>query len=454
MKILLVYPSTLSAGKVVKFRKAFLPPLNLAILDRLTEQVNPRHDVNIINDCVETIDFNTPCDLVGITAITSQAIRAYQIADRFRSQGVTVVLGGVHPSQLPQEAVKHADAVVVGEAEEIWPEVLSDFEAGRLKALYTSHERPDLTNLVIPKWDNFNLSIYRRAIGYRMPRMPLFTTRGCVHNCKYCSVSKFFGRKYRHKPVENVLNEIDATNAESIFFSDDNIICNTDHTENLFTALKARKKKVRWMSQASTKILDQPQLIEMAADAGCKSMIFGIESINQKNLADIKKRFNHPEQYIELYNRCIRAGIKPWYSMIFGLDHDTLDTMEETAQYLKKNRIWNVLFWILTPLPGTDLYQEMSSDNRIISADWSKYDCSNVVFKPSQISPENLNSNFWNIYQSFYTVPIMFQRVLDIYRHSKSPLKSVIQNIFYQMYFRKQISGSHSPYSMGISRIS
>jgi radical SAM superfamily enzyme YgiQ (UPF0313 family) len=444
----------LDAGKVVKFRKAFLPPLNLAILDRLTEQVNPKHEVKIVNDCVEKIDFSIPCDLVGITAITSQAMRAYQIADRFREQGATVVLGGVHPSLLPLEAMEHADAVVVGEAEEIWPKILSDFEAGQLQGLYKGNERPDLDNLVIPKWDNFDLSIYRHTIGYRMPRMPLFTTRGCLHNCKYCSVSKFFGRKYRHKPVENVLKEIDATNAESIFFSDDNIICNTDHTESLFAALKARKQKIRWMGQASTKILKQPQLIEMAADSGCKSMLFGIESFNQENLADIKKRFNQPEHYIELYNRCVRVGIKPWYSMIFGLDHDTLETMEETAQYLKKNRIWNVLFWILTPLPGTDLYQEMSSNDRIVNSDWSKYDCSNVVFKPSQISAENLQANFWRIYQSFYTAPIMFQRLYDIYRNSKSPLKSAIKNIFYQMYFRRQISASNSPYSMGISQIS
>jgi radical SAM superfamily enzyme YgiQ (UPF0313 family) len=454
MRILLVYPSTLDAGKAVKFRKAFLPPLNLAILDRLTEQANPKHEVKIINDCVETIDFGMPCDLVGITAITSQAMRAYQIADRFRSQGVTVVLGGVHPSLLPQEAMNHADAVVVGEAEKLWPEVLSDFEAGRLKALYTCTERPDLNNLVIPKWDNFNLSIYRRAIGYRMPRMPLFTTRGCLHNCKYCSVSKFFGRKYRHKPVENVLKEIEATSAESLFFADDNIICNTNHAEGLFTALKARKNKVRWICQASTNILKQPRLIEMAADAGCRSMIFGIESINQKNLADMKKRFNQPEKYMALYKRCRHAGIKAWFSMIFGMDHDTLETMVETADYLKTNRIWNVLFWILTPLPGTDLYQEMSSSRRIISRDWSKYDCSNVVFRPSRISPDDLYANFWRIYQSFYTTPTMIQRVLDVYRNSKNPLRSAIQNIFYQIYFRKQISDSHSPYSMGISRIS
>ena len=454
MKILFVYPSTLASGNAVKFRKAFLPPLNLAILDRLTEQANPRHDVKIINDCVETIDFNMTCDLVGITAITSQAMRAYQIADRFRSKGTAVVLGGVHPSLLPQEAMNHADAVIVGEAENLWPEILSDAEAGRLKPLYTSDARPDLDDLIIPKWDHFNLSIYRRAIGYRMPRMPLFTTRGCLHNCKYCSVSKFFGRKYRHKPVENVLKEIDATGAESIFFADDNIICNNDHAQQLFTTLKERKQKIRWMGQADTKILKQPHLIELAAAAGCKSMIFGIESINQENLADMKKRFNQPEQYIELYKRCTCAGIKPWFSMIFGMDHDTLETMVETADYLKKHRIWNVLFWILTPLPGTDLYNEMSSNKRIVNRDWSKYDCSNVVFKPSQITPDDLYANFWRIYQSFYTVPVMLQRLRDIYRNSKNPLKSAIQNIFYQMYFRKQISESHSPYSMGISQVS
>jgi radical SAM superfamily enzyme YgiQ (UPF0313 family) len=336
MKILLIYPTTTTNGRPGKFKKAYLPPLNMAIIDALTHMANHRHEVRIINDVVETVDFEADCDLVAITALTAQATRAYQLADVFRSRGKNVVLGGIHPSMCQDEALQHSDSIVVGEAENVWPELINDAELGKLKQIYIDDDYPDLSKLIVPRWNNLDLSIYRRSYGRRYPRMPIFTTRGCVHNCNYCSVTKHFGRSYRYKPIENVLEEIKQTGSESYFFVDDNIICNSSYSESLFGALKRSAGDIRWLSQCSTKILKTPQLIEMAGQAGCRSMIFGIESIFRENLKQIKKSFNDPEKFVELHRLCLDAGIQPFFSIIFGLDNDLISNMWNTLNYLKK----------------------------------------------------------------------------------------------------------------------
>ena len=263
MRILLIYPTSTTNGRPNKYRKAYIPPLNLAIIDRLTHLACQKHTVKIINDCVEEIDFDAECDLIGITSLTSQTVRAYQIADKFRAKRKKVVLGGVHPSLMPEESLKHADAVVIGEAEHIWAEILSDGEKKCLKRIYKGSTFPDLSELIIPKWDNANLSIYRRSFGRKMPRMPIYTTRGCVNACNFCSVSKFFGRSYRCKPIDHVLQEINSLKAESYFFTDDNIVCRPDYSRSLFQALAKISHKFRWFSQASTTILNSPDLMAL-----------------------------------------------------------------------------------------------------------------------------------------------------------------------------------------------
>lgn len=448
MKILLIYPTTTTNGRPNKYRKAFLPPLNLAILDRLTYLANKKHQVKIINECVEDIDFNSDCDLVGITCLTSNVIRAYQIADTFRGFKKKVLLGGIHPSLMPHEAINHADSVVIGEAENIWPEILSDVESNRLKRFYQDRNFPDLEQLIIPKWNNMSLGIYRRSYGRKMPRMPIYTTRGCIHACKFCSVSKFFGRSYRCKPISHVLEEIKSTPAESYFFTDDNIICKPNYSENLFKALCTIDRKIRWFSQASTSLVNKPYLIDLAAQAGCRSLFFGVESINPHSLKALNKNINDPNKYIELSKACSRVGIQPWFSMIFGFDEDSLDTMIKTVEFLKKHNVWNVVFWILTPLPGTDLFNEMKSSGRIKILNWEKYDLNHVVFSPNFFESKDLAVHFWNTYKSMYTISSIYLR--SIYALKISKIKGLITSLINQFYTRDQINKHIHPYSMGI----
>ncbi len=451
MKILLIYPSTTTNGRPDKYKKAYLPPLNMAILDALTHKTNPGHDVRIVNDVVETVDFDADCDLVGITALTAQATRAYQIADTFRKRGKKVIMGGIHPSMCPDEALEHADALLIGEAENVWPEVVNDAEEGRLKQIYKDDGYPDLSELIIPRWDNIDLSLYRRSVGRRYPRMPIFTTRGCVHNCKYCSVTKFLGRKYRYKPIDNVLAEIKDTDAESYFFVDDNIICNADYSESLFTAIKRSSKQIRWLSQCSTFILKKPDLIKLAGQAGCRSMIFGIESINKENLKEIKKSFNNPENFAELHRLCLEAKIQPFFSIIFGLDHDLISNMWETLNYLKKHKIWNAFFWILTPLPGTDLFDEMQKEGRILHTDWSKYDLNHVVYRPMNFSSDDLYQNFWKLYKTFFSATNIIRKLLSSHSPDKF-LQYYATFLSNQIYSRRQVKNHLHPLSMGIMK--
>ena len=433
----------------MRYRQANLPPLALAILAALTPD---RHTVSVVNDMVESIDFEGDYDLVAITALTSQALRAYQIAARFRARGVKVVIGGIHASTVPDEVAQHADAVVIGEAETVWEELISDFESGRLAETYAPDSYPSLERLIIPRWDGFNFDVYRKSVGSkRMPRLPIYTTRGCLYACKYCTVTKFYGNRYRHKPIANVLAEIDASGADSYFFTDDNITCDPDYSRELFTALKSRN--IRWLSQASVQVLDHPDLIEAAGKAGCKSLYLGIESINKEALRSMRKGFNKPEQYPELFERLERAGIRPFVGMILGLDQDTPETLQETLQFLLKHRVQNVFLNIFTPLPGTDSYAEMEAAGRIIDRDWSKYDIGHVVFQPVHFNPDQLQQTYWQMYKRIYSPAAIAGRFADdVISLRKGPLE-LLRDTILQVYMRHHVKDSENPLSMGLGRI-
>ena len=447
MNILLVYPSQLDAnGQPMRYRQAYMPPLALALVAALTPD---RHRVRVINDMVETIDYAGGYDLVGITALTSQAPRAYQIADRFRAHGTRVVIGGIHASMLPDEAAAHADAVVVGEAEELWEGLLADAGAGRLQPRYTCTGYPILDRLVIPRWDGFDLSRYRNSVGSRrMPRLQIYTTRGCLYACKYCTVSKFFGKTYRHKPIGNVLKEIAATRADAYFFVDDNIVCDFDYSAELFRSLHGTG--IRWLSQASTQLMERPELIELAARAGCKSLFLGIESISPTALRSVRKGFNRPDAYPELFARLERAGIRPLVSMIVGLDQDTPEDIRHTLDYLLKHRVQNVYLSIYSPLPGTDLYTEMEQAGRIIERDWSKYDLAHVVCQPQHFSPEELERTYWQLYARLYAPGAIAGRLLADLRRGPARL---LRDAAIQMHMYRQVRQQVHPLSMGVDRL-
>jgi radical SAM superfamily enzyme YgiQ (UPF0313 family) len=449
MKILLVYPSQLDEnGQVMKYHKAYMPPLSLAILNSLTPG---NHDVTVVNDMVEEIDFEGDYDLVSLSAMTVQTPRTYQIADRFRARGVKVVIGGIHASCLSEEAGQHADSVVIGEVETVWESLLADLEEGNLNDCYLSEGHPSLDRLVIPKWTGFNMQSYRKSAGSKMPRMPIFTTRGCLYNCSFCAVSKAYGRTHRHKPVENVLKEIDATGADAYFFVDDNIVCDFDYAADLFRALLP--KKIRWMSQASMQLLKRPDLIDLAALSGCKSLFLGIESISPDVLKGMKKGFNQPDSYPEFFDRLNRAGIRPLVSIIIGLDQDTPEDIERTLDFLIQTRVSNVYLNIYTPLPGTDLYTEMAQDGRLLERNWSRYDLSHVVHQPLNFTPEHLEKTYWQLYERLYCAGAITKRTLGGLTGLRNGPGKMIRDLLAQVHMHRQIRNREHPLSMGLGRV-
>jgi radical SAM superfamily enzyme YgiQ (UPF0313 family) len=386
-----------------------------------------------------------------MTVMTSQAERAYQIADRFRESGTKVVIGGIHASILPHEAKQHADSVIVGEVENLWEEILTDIECNRQEEFYQASSFPDLKKLVIPKWDNINLHIYPKPIGYKLPRMPIFTTRGCPFGCKFCSVTRYFGKTYRVKPIPHVIKEIESVNAESFFFVDDNIVCSPDYSRELFKALAG--KGIRWFSQISTTVLKHPDLIDLAGKCGCSGLFIGIESINSKNLRSVGKSFNKCEEYEELFSRLRKAGIKSFPSIIFGFDNDDQDVFRRTLSFLIKTKVSQAAFWILTPLPGTALFDEMNNEERILYNNWSMYDLNNVVFRPKNLAASELQKRYWATYQEFYSLKNIARRVFDRVTISSDVLRATLSGLFYGFYFRKMVYSFEHPFSGGVGKI-
>lgn len=403
MKILLISPeikdSQLRFTK--KEAKSFwFPRLSLTTLASFVPQED---EVKIIDETVDSIDFDMDVDLVGISVMTYHAPRAYAISQRFRKRGVTVVLGGIHPSAMPAEAGLNADSVVIGEAEETWPRLIKDFKRGELKPLYRQEGLPSLENLPFQRLDLLKSGAY-------MTNNCVQTSRGCPHGCDFCSVTKFFGKTYRYRPVKDVIKEVESLPGDYLVFVDDNIAGNRRYAKELFTALKPLKK--RWGSQSSLSLANDPELLKLAADSGCGGMFVGIETLSQDNLQGVNKGFNRVSSYNDLIQRFHDNGIMLNAGIIFGFDNDDESVFEKTVNFLVKNHVGLVLFSILTPLPGTDFYKKVEQDGRIIDRDWTHYDGRHIVFKPKLMTPESLQDGFFWTYRQFYSYRSMLTRIL------------------------------------------
>lgn len=380
--------------------KAFwFPRLSLVAVAALT---SPEVEVSIIDENVETIDFNERVDLVGISAMTFSAPRAYEIADRFRARGVKVVLGGIHPSTLPHEAIQHADAVVIGEAEALWPSLIEDFRRGRMKRFYRSAQPTPLDGLPVPRRDLLNAKAYKTINSVQ-------TTRGCPFNCDFCSVTEFFGRIYRRRPVAEVIREVEGLEGKFVIFIDDNIVGNRQYALKLFKALKPLKK--RWGSQATINMAKDEQLLRAAADCGCSSLFVGIESLSQESLQSVGKSINRVDEFEGAIETFHDYGIGVNAAFIFGFDHDDEGIFGETVDFCLRNDVDVATFHILTPLPGTQLYRRLEAEGRIIERDWSKYNGSHVVFQPKLMSPHVLEEGYYWAYHTLYSVGSILRRL-------------------------------------------
>ncbi len=378
-----------------------MPKLNLPLL---AAYADARFDVRIIDETVQDIDFEMKAELVGITVITQMSKRAYEIADGFRRRGTKTVMGGIHVYFFPDEAAEHADALVLGEAEGVWPQLLEDFLAGKMRERYRAEVPHNLAGLPHPRLD-----LLKRE-AYSLPNV-IETARGCPHNCAFCAVTLYWGRKFRFRPVGEVVDEVRIMPPGDIVFVDDNIIASPKRAKELFSALIPLKRK--WYGQADMRLAKDPELLDLCAKSGCQWLFMGIESINAENIAAIgKSRVNVAEKYDKSIFTIQDAGIKIFGSFIFGLDSDDKSVFDETVQFCIDNRLPGANFYIFTPMPFTQLYDQMEQDRRILYRDWSRYDMNHVVFKPTKMTPEELLEGYLSAYRSFYSLRSIVKRTL------------------------------------------
>lgn len=406
MKILLINPgfADTSGEKRKKRTKGLFPPLNLALVAAYTPR---HHQVELVDEHVGELNLDCNPDLVGITVMTAFAPRAYQLADHFRARGIPVVLGGMHPSALPEEALRHADAVVVGEMEKIWAKVIDHVEQGRLKGVYRSEDYYDLQEMLFPRRELW------RAEDYLVPQT-VQTTRGCPFSCSFCAVSNFFGRTYRFRPVTEVIKEVKSLPGKIISFVDDNIAGNFQYAKELFRQLKPVKKY--WFSQASLNIAADEELLRLAADSGCLGLFIGLESISQENLKSIGKKINLVD-IKQAVKKIQRHGIGIEGAFIFGLEHDDDSVFERTLNFAEELKLEGAQFGVLTPFPGTKLYQELDSAGRIFDRNWAHYTVNRVVFKPLQMSAQRLQEGLDWAWRKFFSYPSIFKRVGFLRQH-------------------------------------
>ncbi|MBN2174015.1 MAG: B12-binding domain-containing radical SAM protein [Bacteroidales bacterium] len=397
MKILLISPATDTEKRTNK--GLMMPQLSLYILEGLTP---PEHEVKIIEEEITDIDLDEPCDLIGISCMTANAPHAYELCSEFRKRGKTVVLGGVHPTILPDEALEHADSVVIGEAEGVWENLLLDFQNGGLQKKY-HNPLPDLGKYV-PK--DFKKILKKRLFNL----IPIMTSRGCPYNCDFCCVTNLFGKKIRHVPVENVVRDIQESGARNFMFLDDNIIGHPKYAKALFRALKPLN--IRWVGQASISLLvNDDELIQLAADSGCKALFMGIESVSEEQMKTMRKAIKEIDHLESAIRKIKKMGILIHASMVFGFDNDRQETFKEAVRFLIKNKVSTVSFNVLTPYPGTKVYDEMKACNRLTTDNWRYYDHNTVVFRPQHMSPLELQICKVKARKEFYKLRSVLKRL-------------------------------------------
>lgn len=370
-----------------------------------------KYEIKTINDSYKEINYKEKCDIVGISTATPSAPRAYQIADEFRKHGKTVILGGIHPTILPNEAANHADSVVIGEAETTLPRLLKDYEKNQLKKFYYSKEKICPENIPLPKREVEE--IYPLIAGVQ-------TSRGCPYNCKFCTLARVNGVRYRAIPIKKVIEDISRIPRKFlIMIHDSSLTISTDYAKKLFEEMVPLKKK--FMCYGSIPVLiENEEIIKLSKKAGCIYWALGFETITQKSLNEANKNYK-VEQYERIVKKIKQNGMGVFGSFVFGFDHDTPDVFETTLQKVQSWGIDAAEFNILTPFPGTKTYKTFEQQGRILNKDWSKYDLQHVVFQPKNMTSKELYNGVLSISKRFYSINNVLKRELSagIFNFSK-----------------------------------
>jgi radical SAM superfamily enzyme YgiQ (UPF0313 family) len=381
-----------------------MEPLPISTLAGLTPE---EYDIKFFDDRFDLIDYDTDTDLVGITVETYTALRAYKIASRFRERGIPVVLGGYHPTHLPDEAVRHGDAVVVGNAETVLAKVLDDAKQGRLEKVYRgtpgySHVLPD-----------------RSIYGDReyLPLGLVETGRGCYHACEFCHISTYYGAKYIPRPIEYVIADIRQSDRKFFFLVDDNFIANPPYAVELCKELA--KLNITWVGQGSIAVARNPELLYWLRKSGCRVLLIGFESLDENNLRQMNKAWSvKSSERDELVRRIHRAGISIYATFVFGFDHDTAETFERSVEFSIRHNFFFTAFNHLLPFPGTPLYRRLMAEGRMLSPTWwldESFTYGDIPFQPAHMSAEELSERCVESRQAFFRYSSVLKRGIKLF---------------------------------------
>jgi radical SAM superfamily enzyme YgiQ (UPF0313 family) len=376
-------------------------PLTLTTLAALIPGDLP-HVVELIDEGIADVPLDLEADLVGMTVITGTASRAYELADRYRARGITVVLGGPHCTLVPDDAQPHADAVVVGYAEDTWPELLRDFAAGRLRPRYTQSASLDLAGRPFARRDLLPSRHFLTSNVFE-------ATRWCVHACEFCVVPTAWGRRPLQKPVNEVVADIRQLGARKLIFIDLNLIADRAYAVSLFRALIPLK--VRWYGLTTVLLADDAELLDLARRSGCAGLLMGLESLSTANLKGNRKGFNSPGRYAAVVERLHAHGIALQGCFVFGLDDDRPDVFLRTAQFAVDVGIDLPRFAVVTPFPNTPLFRRLDEEGRILTRAWELYDAQHVVFQPKHMSVDELRDGVEAAWKHAYSYRAIWRRV-------------------------------------------
>jgi radical SAM superfamily enzyme YgiQ (UPF0313 family) len=408
MNIKLVAPdrpweASVSSGTLHAVQKA-----NLPLLAALTPS---GHDVTIVDESFAPDKPDGDVDLVGITVMTDMALRAYKIADDYRARGVKVVMGGIHPTVFPEEALKHSDAVVVGEGETTWPHAVQDAAAGRLRAIYRAPGMTDLSTLPIPKHE-----LYPRPRGrsFTPTGIGVETSRGCPHDCEFCSITHVLGKKYRMRPARDIIRDLDSLPSRNIFFVDDSLGLNRSAAKKLFAEMTALRKF--WVGQATLSLAEDVDLLRLMRKSGCHGLLVGFESIDEKSQETMGKIHALKIGISEAVHRFHEEGIALSGAFIFGFDNQDITIFDRTIEFVSKNKIDAIPMGVLCPFPGTRLYQRLLAEGRLFDPKWwlRGYPPFTLLYRLQKMTPEEFFEGLDRLVKELHSVKNMVSRFFGI----------------------------------------
>jgi len=434
-KILLIQPSPYDGNhRPLKKKKLYFVGLAMPLLAAM---MPPSWETEIILEILEDIPFDTDADLIGISTMGHGVIRSLDIAAEFRRRGKKVVLGGYMASIMKEEAAKYCDAVVIGDAELVWQELLADFEKGTLKKLYEKNLEHGFFSTPVPRFD----LILNKNIG---DFLPVQAGRGCPNHCSFCSVACLYEGRYLKRPLEEVIRDIRQVKDlgfKKFLLLDDNIFSDRVYLNRLLEEIETMG--MEWMSQCEITIGEDRELLKKLARSGCSTLSFGLESLSTESLAKMDKSWADPLQYDRLIRNIQKAGIDVSTEMVVGGEGDTLDSIKKTKAFIESNKISVPRFYILTPIPGTRFYKDMERAGRLVKDDIYSFDGTEAVHQPVHMTPEELTKAYWDLYESLFTFQSILKRNLvrrDFFRKPGKYLFYCIVNLYYRDQIRHRIT--------------